>query len=206
MSTATDDSLRTRATLLSRIRNLADGESWAEFYRLYQNFVLGVARKRGLRQEDAEDVAQEVFWRVAQKIQDFEVRSRTGSFRRWLSQLVRWRATDKLRQSDRLVFESMQPVPDDDHPAPEPAATVDVSEEVFAREAQRYLLTQAFERMERQLAPKQIQVFQLLVLQNEPVERVCAVLGMTRSAVYVAKHRVAARLRVEIERLRGELA
>lgn len=206
-TTSTHDTLRTRATLLDRIRNLDDSESWTEFFGLYRRFVTGVARKRGIREEDAEDLVQEVFWRVARTIRDFEQQARPGSFRRWLGQLVRWRAADRLRATERLVFESVHPRADDEGTAPlERVPAPAVEEEEFEREAHRYLLSRAFRRMEQTVAPKQIQVFQLLVLQNQDVAEVCRLLKMNRSAVYVAKHRVAERLRDEVERLKQELA
>src|SRR5438132_19538 len=37
----------TRATLLARLRDPADGEAWREFTRLYAGVVYGVARRRG---------------------------------------------------------------------------------------------------------------------------------------------------------------
>ena len=46
--------------------------SWAEFHRLYRRLVYGRARRAGLPHEDAEDVAQDVFKRVAETIHEFE--------------------------------------------------------------------------------------------------------------------------------------
>lgn len=206
MTEKTTDSLPTRATLLQRIRNLEDADSWSEFVAIYRRFVYGVACRRGLKPEQAEEVVQEVFFRVAQTIQDFEVRSRPGSFRHWLGKLTRWRVADTWRTPERVVAEALLPREGEEEvslleqvPAPE------VTEQQFEEEARRHLLQRAFHRMADRISPRQIQAFQMLVLQGESVERVGELLRMNRSAVYVAKHRVAAKLREEVQALRREL-
>ena len=44
MSRIADDSLLTRRTLLSRLRNLDDQESWRTFFDLYWRLLYNVAR------------------------------------------------------------------------------------------------------------------------------------------------------------------
>ena len=87
-----DDTLRTRVSLINRVKNLADDRSWTEFFARYQRIVQSVARSRGLSEHEAEDVMQEVFMRVAETIGKFSLAPRPGSFRSWLFQLTRWRA------------------------------------------------------------------------------------------------------------------
>ena len=89
--------LRTRPTLLFRLRDWNDEASWTEFYRLYYQFVYGCARRTGLSHADAEEVTQDVFKRVAETVHEFEADPARGSFRGWLTNLTRWRITDKLR-------------------------------------------------------------------------------------------------------------
>ena len=89
-------SLRTRPTLLFRVREWEDSASWAEFHRLYRRLVYGRARRAGLPHEDAEDVAQDVFKRVAETIKDFDLNPDKGSFRGWLMQLTHWRIADRF--------------------------------------------------------------------------------------------------------------
>ena len=74
-------SLHTRPTLLFRLRDWEDKGSWDEFYRLYRKFVYGLARRGGLTHVEAEEVAQEVFVRVAETIKDFESNRDRGTFR-----------------------------------------------------------------------------------------------------------------------------
>jgi DNA-directed RNA polymerase specialized sigma24 family protein len=89
-------SLRTRPSLLFRVRLRGDSTSWAEFHRLYQKLIYGLARRSGLAHADAEDVTQDVFKRVAETIHFFESDPNRGTFRGWLMNLTRWRITDKF--------------------------------------------------------------------------------------------------------------
>ena len=43
-----DDTLRTRVSLINRVKNLTDDQSWSEFFERYQRIVQSVARSRGL--------------------------------------------------------------------------------------------------------------------------------------------------------------
>ena len=79
ISTVSDDSsststapstLRTRPTLLFRLRDWRDEASWSEFYRLYHHFIFSCARRAGLAHADAEEVAQDVFKRVAERSEE----------------------------------------------------------------------------------------------------------------------------------------
>ena len=50
---APDDSLTTRRTLLSRLRNLEDQESWRTFFDRYWELLYNVARRSGLGEPEA---------------------------------------------------------------------------------------------------------------------------------------------------------
>jgi DNA-directed RNA polymerase specialized sigma24 family protein len=76
----TEDSLPTRHSLLSRIRNLGDSRSWQTFFDTYWRLIYNVARKSGLSDDHAQDVLQETVIAVARKIPDFRYDPAKGSF------------------------------------------------------------------------------------------------------------------------------
>lgn len=200
------DPQKTRKTLLDRIKDLEDASSWEEFIATYQQLVHRVARRQGVTELEAEDVAQEVFKRVAQTIHQFKHANRKGSFRKWLSQLVRWRATDILRTPGR--YDDRLDAEEPDSPTPgalSQIAAEDHHEKALESEARRQLLQLAFKRLQSQIAPKQLQIFQCLVFEGWDVDRVAAAFQTNAAAVYVAKHRVASRMRIEIEDIRHKL-
>ena len=67
-ATIKDDSLPTRRSLLSRLRDLSDSDSWRTFFDTYWRLIYNVARKSGLSDGDAQDVVQETVIAVARKM------------------------------------------------------------------------------------------------------------------------------------------
>jgi RNA polymerase sigma-70 factor (ECF subfamily) len=75
----------TRQSLLLRVRDQADQDAWAEFDRLYRQLIIAVARKRGLQAEDADNLAQDVLFKVTKAMPRFEYDPKgKGRFRSWL--------------------------------------------------------------------------------------------------------------------------
>lgn len=200
MDDTTSDPMRTRSSLLARVKDLEDSRSWDEFFHTYERLVRGLARRRGLRDHEAEEVAQEVFKRVAQTIHRFERVPRPGAFRKWLGRLTRWRADDKLRERARAPFESYSSDPDRTATIERVPAPPDPDLE-FEQETREHLLATLFKRLEPRIPPKHLQIFQMLVLDGVPAERVGALFGMRTSHVYVLKHRITQRMREEVQRL-----
>jgi RNA polymerase sigma-70 factor (ECF subfamily) len=202
-------SLLTRPTLLFRVREWQDAASWAEFHRLYRRLIYGRARRAGLAHEDAEDVAQDVFKRVAETIKDFDLNPDRGSFRGWLMQLTHWRIADQFERRGKLPA-SAPASPRDSSTAGETATLERVpapadDEDEWDREWQRHILAAAVERLARQVKPRHFQVFELYVRQSWPVLKVSAELGINPASVYVIGHRLTKQLKAEVEKLRGQL-
>ena len=54
------DELKTRHSLLARLENWQDDRSWQEFFDKYWRLIFNLARRAGLRPDEAEDVVQNV--------------------------------------------------------------------------------------------------------------------------------------------------
>jgi RNA polymerase sigma factor (sigma-70 family) len=200
-------SLLTRPSLLFRVREWRDSASWEEFHRLYRRLIYGRARRAGLSHVDAEDVAQDVFKRVAETIRDFDTNPERGSFRGWLMRLTHWRIADKFKSRQEFP-----PTAGGSHGqentssnqvenVPEPTA----DEDEWDREWQLHLLAAVSERLARQVKPIHFQVFDLYVLQQWPLLRVTKELRVSPASVYVIGHRLKARLKAEVEKLQKQL-
>lgn len=200
-------SLLTRPSLLFRVREWNDSASWEEFHRLYRRLIYGRARRAGLSHADAEDVAQDVFKRVAETIRDFDTNPERGSFRGWLMKLTHWRIADKFKSrrefpsasNDRSPFADASPSSVENLPAPT------AEEDEWDREWRTHLLAAAAERLARQVKPLHFQVFDLYVVQQWPLLRVTKELRVSPASVYVISHRLKKRLKAEVDRLQNQL-
>jgi len=200
-------SLLTRPTLLFRVREWQDRASWEEFHRLYRRLVYGRARRAGLSHADAEDVAQDVFKRVAETIKDFDLNPERGSFRGWLMKLTQWRIADKF---ESLRHPAAPAAGGDGDPAAGAAAIESLpapvnDEDEWDREWRQHLISAAAERIARQVNPRHFQVFDLYVLQHWPVLHVANELGVNPASVYLIGHRLTRRLKAEVAKLQQQL-
>ena len=90
-------SQKTRATLLERMRDWRDRESWKDFFDTYWKLIYGTARKSNLSDYEAQEVVQETLISVSKRFPQFRYNAR-GSFRVWLRRLTRWRVVDQIRK------------------------------------------------------------------------------------------------------------
>lgn len=200
-------SLHTRPSLLQRVRAWNDQSSWDEFHRLYRKLIYGLARRSGLSHVDAEDVAQEVFKRVAETIDQFESDPSRGSFRGWLMNLTRWRITNK---HVRRPQHELAPAADLEGGAAA-VQPIDLlrddgeAEALWEKEWRQHVLDAAFERLGRKASSRHIQAFDLYVRQEWPVSEVARELGMSSAAVYVVCHRLTKQLKAEVAKLKETL-
>jgi len=198
--------LRTRPTLLFRLRDWNDEASWTEFYRLYYQFVYGCARRTGLSHADAEEVTQDVFKRVAETVHEFEADPARGSFRGWLTNLTRWRITDKLRARRPHERYAVRPSDDDrTDPVERLPDDADVNA-AWDEEWQRHVLEAALARLARRVPAKHFQIFDLYRRQGWSVMKVARELGVNAASVYLISHRLTKHLKVEVEVIRARLA
>jgi len=200
-------SLRTRATLLCRIQDWDDSASWSEFYRLYRRLVYGLARRAGLNHDEAQDVIQDVFKRVAETIKDFRPGRTRGSFRSWLMNLTRWRISDcfreRLPRADSLRGDrSGEGGQDRLASIPDPVRD---DEQFWEREWQHRVVDTALARLARRVPAKRFQVFQLYACQGWPVFRIARELGLNPATVYLINHRMTRRLKKEVSRLKSQM-
>ena len=202
------DSLPTRRSLLSRLRDLGDDASWRVFFDTYWRLIYNVARKAGLADSDAQDVVQETVIAVARKIPQFRYDRSKGSFKQWLLVITRRRIHDHLRRlyrSSSLVGpaeEGAAAVENAPSLTPSPDTQIDAAWECEWRET---LLQAALARVRQRCSPKHYQVFDYCVLQNLPAHEVARMLGLSAAQVYLAKHRVGVAVKRAVAEFEAEM-
>ena len=91
MTLREEDPIPTRYSLLRRLQNWDDQESWKDFFNTYWRLIYSVAIKSGLTEAEAQDVVQEVVICMAKGIHAFKRDRALGSFKGWLRNITRWR-------------------------------------------------------------------------------------------------------------------
>lgn len=202
---STEEFIPTRYTLLSRLRDWEDDESWKDFFDTYWRLIYSVARKSGLREVEAQEVVQETVISVAKHIHKFQRDRKLGSFKGWLRNLTRWRIADQLRKRQRVAPETELLDPDESAPPKFPPEPQDQSAEIrWEEEWHANLLQAAIDRVKLQVREEQFQMFDLQVLRQWPVSRITSTLGVSAARVYLAKHRVAALIKKEVRNLQKQ--
>jgi RNA polymerase sigma-70 factor (ECF subfamily) len=203
--TSDDDSLPTRRSLLSRLRDLGDSDSWRTFFDTYWRLLYNVARKAGLNDTEAQDVVQETVIAVARKMPEFRYDPAKGSFKQWLLLITRRRIHDQLRRVYRArpaAATSAEEVGDAAGCTPSAFVPPDVQiEAAWEDEWRANLFQAALARVRQRVNPKQYQVFDYCVLQDVRPSEVVRMLGLNAAQVYLAKHRVS----LAVKRAVGEL-
>jgi RNA polymerase sigma-70 factor (ECF subfamily) len=206
----------TRWSLLARLKNWEDQQSWRESFDAYWKLIYSVARKAGLNDAEAQDVVQDTILSVAKKIKDFQCDPEAGSFKAWLLTLTRWRILNQVkkrlpasaaqsinqrglgqppaqgRQSDQTRTATVERVAD--------PVSLDLSA-VWEAEWAQNRTEAARTRVQQQVSAKQFQIFELSVVQGWPVREITQLLGVSAGQVYLARHRVGRLLKKELKRL-----
>lgn len=178
----------TRQSLLSRIKDPENHESWREFFDIYWKLIYSAATRAGCTDAEAQDVVQETIICVSRNIPTFEYDPKEGSFKAWLLKLTRWRIVDQLRKRDRISKGQSKAEQAEIESIPDPNAA-DV-EAYWELEWERNIFEAAIERTKLRVDPKQFQLFDLYVLHEWPVSKITSVLRVNAAQIYLAKHRV----------------
>ena len=179
----------TRPTLLRRLRNSRDQEAWQTFKDVYGPLIYDYCRRRGLQEADAQDLTQEVLFRVSQSMQRFDYQPERGHFRAWLGKLVRNELWRFLKNGPaEIPAQEIKPVDEE---------TTELDPE-WVDTFQQHLLRTALMVARSKFEENTWHAFERQWQQGHPPAEVARDLGMSIEAVYMAKARVLKRLQQEV--------
>jgi RNA polymerase sigma-70 factor (ECF subfamily) len=198
------DFIPTRRTLLSRLKNLDDNESWRAFFNTYWKLIYGVALRAGLTSAEAQDVVQETVLAVTRSIGTFKYDPRACAFKTWLMRVTRSKVVNQFRSRDRhRLVQSLEGVPLDGgtplDQIEDPSANV--LEAAWEEEWAKNLMDAAIARVKRRVHAEQFQLFDFHVLKEWPVLKVSRTFEVSVGQVYLAKHRISKLLKKEVQTL-----
>jgi RNA polymerase sigma-70 factor (ECF subfamily) len=207
------ESLPTRNSLLSRMKDLGDEVSWRDFFETYWELIYNLARKAGLTDVEAQDVVQDTVIAVSRNIGGFQTGAQYGSFKAWLLQQARWRIADQFRKREKFARFDRPTNPEPQHTnahddqtatatvnrIPDPAS-ID-TDAAWDTEWEKHLLKLALERVKAKVSVKRFQMFDLHALQGLTAKESARAVGASVMAVHMATSRVRRLLRKEVARL-----
>ncbi len=200
-----DKLIPTRHSLLSRLKDWNDQESWKVFFDTYWKLIYGTAARAGLSDAEAQDVVQETVISVMKTIPSFQYDTNIGSFKAWLMRLTGWRIVDQVRKRKREAEHLPLSASADDaalEGVVDPAGLI--LEETWDSEWELNLLDAAMERVKRKVDSKQYQIFDLHVVKCWPVLKVSRAMKVNPGRVYLAKHRIGNLVKKEVAYLRSK--
>jgi RNA polymerase sigma-70 factor (ECF subfamily) len=172
----------TSASLLERLRR-TNVDAWTRFVALYAPLMHRWACRLGLRDADADDLVQEVFGILLQKLPEF-VYDPGRSFRGWLRTVLihRWHNWPRRGNAPLQID----------------IADSDPADALQEQEYRSYLVSRALKIMQTDFEPSTWKACWECVVADRPAAEVAHELGMSVAAVYIARSRVLRRLREEL--------
>jgi RNA polymerase sigma-70 factor (ECF subfamily) len=187
------DMYTTHVSLLERLRQPDQQAAWTRFVQLYTPLLYYWARRKGLQEQAAEDLVQEVFVVLVKKLPEFSY-DRHKSFRGWLRKITlnKWRDDcRRVARAPKIVDEAvLANLPDSEDG--------DAFEEA---EYRQHLVARALQLIQVEFRPTTWKAYWEHVVGGRPAAEVAAELGISENAVYVATSKVARRLREELNGL-----
>ena len=191
----------TSPTLLARVRNRADAESWREFYEFYHPLLVRYLCRLGLKEHATDDVIQEVFARLLHTLPDFTLGGKPGRFRGYLWKVTFSALVDQARQLKARRHAEEEWVRRF-HDADETESRR-VEEEWYQVERQ-HRLDIAMQRVRSVTSAQSWVCFEERLLRERPAAAIAAEMGITANAVFVYASRVLKAVRVECAALAEE--
>ena len=189
----------TRSSVLRAVANTENEAAWQRLFDLYAGFIFSIARSKGLKPEDSDDIVQIVFTDLARNLPTFQYDRAKGKFRSYLAGLVHWRVMDRLKAGKRDMelktsfFDEAQPLvsPDDDR---------------FAeREWQAAALEEALRRIKPDVRPEHYAAFVASAVEGQDTETVMRLYGISSDNLYQIRKRLTAKLREAVEQVLKEM-
>jgi RNA polymerase sigma-70 factor (ECF subfamily) len=165
-------------------------DAWAHFSERFRAPIERFARGQGLSATDAEDVVQETLMGFARAYSEGRYDRTKGRLSSWIFGIA-WRRIDHIRRRQGRPAQVVVEEPSafwDQVPGDEGASAM--WDEVW----ERTLLEHCVRQVKLEVQPPTFRAFEMLVLEQRQVEEAVSELNLTRNAVYIARHRVMARM------------
>jgi len=189
----------TRSSVLKAVADTENEVAWNRLFNLYAGFVFSIARRKGLKPEDADDMVQVVFADLARNLPTFKYDREKGRFRSYLTGLVNWRVMDRFRASKRdaeLKTNFWDEVR---------SAGAGGDDDFAEREWQSAALEEALRRIKTDVRPEHYAAFIASTVDGRDTETVMKLYGLSRDNLYQVRARLTAKLRETVAKVLEEM-
>ena len=188
----------TSSSLIQRVR-AHDADAWERLVVIYGPLVYRWSRQAGLQENDAADIAQEVFRAVALNIENFRHSDQSHTFRGWLWTIARNKIRDHGRQQGNQA--GAIGGTDFQRRLDEVPATPEAVELSTPDNDDAVVLHRALDLIRDEFEEHTWQAFWRTTVDRQSSTDIAVELNMTPGAVRQAKFRVLQRLRRELAEL-----
>lgn len=193
---------QTRETLLRKIKDQHDEQSWGDFVHYYQSFIYNIIRKMNVSHHDAEDLVQQVIFKAWTKLPTFDYDPDRGNFRGWLCRVTTNEVKMFFRKNKSVItglLETLQTLAFHEDMISDPKI-----KSVIENEWKNHVAKLAWESVEKKFNDKAKACYKMLA-DEKPVREISSELEIAESSVYVYKMRIQKILDAEISHLNNEL-
>ena len=189
----------TRSSVLRAVADTGNEAAWSRLFDMYAGFVFSIARSKGLKAEDADDIVQVVFTDLARNLPTFKYDRSKGRFRSYLTGLVHWRVMDRLKEGKRdtelkaAFLEEAQ------------AAVTSADEGFSEREWQSAAVDEALRRIKPEVRPEHYAAFVASTMEGQDTETVMKLYDLSRDNLYQIRKRLTAKLRETVAEVLTEM-
>ena len=188
----------TRSSVLKAVADIENEAAWRRLFDLYAGFVFSIARSKGLKEEDADDIVQVVFADLARMMPTFKYDRATGKFRSYLIGLVHWRIKDKLRLALREKEFMADYMDEVENMSP-------ADKEFAEREWQAAALEEALRRIKSEVRPEHYAAFYASAVEGRDTETVMRIYNLSRDNLYQIRKRLTSQLRETTSKVLSEM-
>lgn len=189
----------TSLSLLARIRQTGDSDSWNRLAAIYAPLIHGWLRTYEVSGADADDLVQEVLTVVSQELPKFDHSQRTGAFRSWLRKILVHRLQNYWRDRKQhppakggsSLFEQLHQLEDEKSQL----------SRIWNEQHDRDVIARLLEVVRPRFQAKTWEAFRRQMFEGQAPAEIAVDLDMKLASVYVARNRVLTAMRKETEGL-----
>ena len=194
------DKYKTRQTLLERLSNKYDENSWNEFIGTYKAYICVVIMRMGINESDTEDLAQQVMLKLWKKLPGFNY-NRNKRFRNYLASTARNTVNDFIRKinAEKARLEKADINTDEEEYVSLPDINTLINEEW-----ESFIANLALDNIRSHFEAASIDIF-LQILDGRDPQELADNLGLKKNSIQKTFRRIKEKLKDEICRLKIDL-